>query len=155
MKKIALYVLLIFCPFLIYAQECNIRKEVDKYEDQTTFRTEYNGFIGGIKYLENGKVTYYLSLRCKGSTVSVNVKGVKVLLQNKQVLNFPNAEVDIEVDDEGGYEYSAFIPLNESQAKLLSIFEITDFRLYIYDWIYREDVSFDFLWNMKCLIKAE
>ncbi len=109
---------------------CNqIIIENDKFDGSNK---KYSPLLEDVSFMKtNGQI--YLSLKTTGSTPVVNSKGVIILLSNKQKINKPNAKVNVEVNNRGKYEYSSFITLTKTDIDLLSKYDITDFKLYIFE----------------------
>ena len=110
-----------------------IENVVDEFDGHKTYRTPLSKKCAIEKVIQKGVATYYLSLRSLGVSVSVHEKGVKIILSNKQILSFPNERIDVEVDEKGGFDYSAFIILTSANIQLLKKYKILKWRLYIYD----------------------
>lgn len=109
-----------------------ITKEIDKFENKTTYRTDLMEDISFTKVEDGNNTRIYMSLETRGSTLNVGVSGVKILLDNGDVLNF-NTDIDVKSGKGSGWVYRAFIPLDNETIDILTQHSITDFRLYIYD----------------------
>jgi hypothetical protein len=135
--------LIVFCLFSIksdlYSQISDstlcseIERKYDEFEKETTIQTPIGGIdCGLIKVISKRGTTYYLSLTAPGSTANVGIKGVKIILSNKQILSFPAAKIDVDVSN-GSYSYSAFITLPQDKLMLLKKFRVLKWKLYIYE----------------------
>ena len=155
MKKVFVLIIVLISTQSYSQGPCSITKKVDKFEDEVKYSTRFNKLIRGLKYVEGEEVSFYLSLTCYGSTLNVREQGVKILLENGQKLNFPDIEIDVELSESGNYEYSAFIPLNDENVKVLAESRITNYKLYIYEWEPDRKVTEDFIIDLKCLITAK
>ena len=109
-----------------------IGNSYDEFNKETTFNTPVQKECVLTKVVSKKSAVYYLSLTADGSTVNVNIKGVKIILSNKQVLSSPSEEIDVKVSD-NGYTYSAFIRLQPDKLSLLKKFKINKWQLYVYD----------------------
>jgi len=120
-------------PNEVYCNEIKIKK--DKFEDIETHITPFN--IDGISFLKsisNNKKDYFINIRVNGSTLNVGEKGVYILLENGKKILKPNEKIDVDVNKNStGWEYSAFINLNNEEITLLKSSRITDVKLFIYE----------------------
>jgi len=113
---------------------CNgITTKIDKFTGDTTYTTEVSEGTTFIKVKNGNKSVIYLSKNQPGNTLNVKEKGFYLLLKNGFKIEKPDAPIDVEANDSGGWVYNAFVILNENDLKLLTTNEITDDRLYIYD----------------------
>lgn len=103
------------------------------------------------KYIESGKVSYYLSLRTYGSTVNFGKTGVIILFDDETKMSKPTIEITVNYDTRG-FEYHAFIPLTETEVKSLTTKKIRKFRLYIYDHELRWFFAEKFTYYVKCVM---
>ena len=93
--KLFLIILACFFTSKSYAQVadssfCNrITKEYDEFENETTFRTPILKSCSLSKHISKKGTFYYLSLTAKGRTPNFNIKGVKIILSNNQIISFP------------------------------------------------------------------
>lgn len=131
-----------------------ITTSFDKFTNETKLTAHYKN-VDFLKITKNNVSRYYMSIRTSGSTVSVNEKGLIILLENGKRLEKPNATIDVDVNTTGygnAYLYSTFINLTESDIKILLTNKITDARLYIYDTDLKEsgEALTEYL---KCLTK--
>lgn len=108
-----------------YCAKIDVRK--DKFTGKTV---KYSPLLDPVSFTKDGG--YYLSLKTYGSTAVVDGTGVIIILSNGQKIK-KNTEIDVEVSDGGGFEYSAFIPLNKNDIALLSKYAVDDFKLYIFE----------------------
>jgi len=126
-----------------------IKVEEDKFSNKTTLRTGLLEGVSFTKIIDESGTRIYMSLGAYGSTLNVGISGVKVLLDNGDVLNF-DVKVDANSGKGSGWEYSAFILLNDQDIKVLTQHSITDFRLYIHDRTVKDGNKFKEL--LKCLV---
>ena len=117
------------------------KREVDEFTDEVIIRTpifDEQGLspIVVFKTIKNGKESYDMRLGTVGSTVSLNKTGVIVLFDDGTKWNKPDAEVDVDVSEQG-FDYNSYVRLDESDMALFSNKKVKKFRLYIYD----EEVS--------------
>ncbi|MDH5825814.1 hypothetical protein [Sphingobacterium faecium] len=105
-----------------------------------------------IKIIIKGVSSYYLSLNTHGSTYNVGDKGVIILFKDGTKLNKPLVDIDVSSSYGSGWEYSAFIKLNQSDLNLLKTKSINKFRLYIYDDSLTEEISNNFKEIVKEII---
>jgi hypothetical protein len=136
-----------------------IDKKIDEFTGEIKFTTpEYDRY--GIapmviqKYVNKGKITYYLSLTTYGNTVNVNEKGVFVLFTDGTKWS-RNSKVDVDVTDDAKFRSSAFIALTPADVTMFGLKKVKEFRLYIYDEpIFSEDAE-QFMTYLKCVKKAK
>ena len=142
-----------------------IIETVDQFNGQITehtpYTTQFGGFVSALKVVDGEDVNYYLSLNSNGQTLNVGEKGVTIICDNGSVMDWPDAKIEVEWKEYGGgysaWRYSAFIPLNDVEMRILSTTTIKAYRLYIYD----TDLSSaskrniknksDFMIQMSCL----
>jgi hypothetical protein len=113
-----------------------IEKQDDDFTSEIKFNTPYpdnksQALIVLYKHIKNGKPVYYLSLRTYGGTAVVDGIGATVLFSDGTKWSKP-IKIGVEAESDG-YEYSAFIPLNQTDLALLSSKKIKKYRLYIFD----------------------
>ena len=122
-----------------YAKEITIKK--DKFDDKTTWSSPFfnKGIaagskqpVGFVKVKQDGRTVTYLSLTQIGLSLSVNIKGVKILFADGDKIEFPDAEVDVEANTPN-WKYSTFIRISEEDLDKFTNKSIDSFRLYIYD----------------------
>ena len=126
-----------------------IKVEEDKFSNKTTLRTDLLEDVSFTKIIDENGTRIYMSLDAYGSTLNVGISGVKVLLDNGDVLNF-DVKVDANSGEGSRWKYSAFILLNDQDIKVLTQHSITDLRLYIYDRTVENGNKFKEL--LKCLV---
>lgn len=106
--------------------------DVDDFTDEKRIRTPYNGDVSITKIISNNQEIVYLSLNASGSTINVGEKGVIILMEDGSKLNFPDEKIDSKVG-KYGYDYSAFIRIDDETLSKLTNVPIDKWRLYIYD----------------------
>jgi len=103
------------------------------------------------KFLKKGKATlYYLSLRTSGSTLNINKNGVTVLFEDGTKWNKQQAKVNVDANS-NGYDYSAFIQLNDAELITFITKKIKKIRLYIYDENVKPSDADKFRLFVKCI----
>jgi hypothetical protein len=135
-----------------------IDKKVDEFTGEIKFTTPVQGRYGIApmiiqKYVNRGKVTYYLSLTTYGGGVNVNKKGVTVLFTDGTKW-IRNSDIDVDVSD-GKSRYSAFITLTPTDVTMFGLKKVKAFRLYIYDEAMFSDDAEQFMTYVKCVKKAK
>ena len=83
------------------------------------------------KFIED-RTRYYLSLSFVRTSISINEKGVMVLLANGEKIVWEGIEIDTEATPDG-IRYKGFVELDPSQMELISKYKITDFKLGIFE----------------------
>ena len=106
------------------------------------------------KVVIGSKEQYYLSLDTRGATLTVDKKGVKIILSNGQALDFPDAEISVDVAGGTGYTYSAFIAIDQATISLLQKYAVVKWRVYIYDGDQSKEHGAEFLEALNCLVKV-
>ena len=104
----------------------------DKFTNEVTYRSPLLEDLNFTKFVKNDNIVYYLSCNTIGSTVVVDGKGVILLLDNGEKIEWPEEKIDVKVRG-GNYVYSCFIRLSSEDIAKLQQNNISDFRLYIYD----------------------
>jgi hypothetical protein len=136
MKSILLLFSLI-C-FRLYAQtdlDCSkIQINIDKFSGDTIFTSPHKqGFID-LVYFEKIGGNIYMSLKGYGSSLSVDQRGVVILLANGVKIEKPLEKINVEANTTtSGWNYSAFIKLDKSDIEKMILSPITDFKLYVYE----------------------
>lgn len=136
-----------------------IKRKADDFTNEVKF---HNPIIVGrnispmilYKYIKDGKVDYYLNLIAYGSTVNVGETGVIILFDDGTKMNKPTVKISVDTD-EGGFEYSAYIPLTETEVKSLTMKNIKKFRLYIYDRDVGNGFGEKFANYVKCILEKK
>ncbi len=85
-----------------------------------------------IKTISQNAAIYHVDLMTQGSTLFVGWKGAVILFTDGTKMKKPDAEIDIEVSD-NGFRYSTIIELKMSDLKILSSKTIGKFRLNVFD----------------------
>ena len=106
-----------------------------------------------MKVIDRGETTIYLIVRVSGSTLNVGKEGLYILFEDGTKLIKPDAKIDVEVSSGSGYVYSAFVPLSQSEIKLLINKDITDKRTYLYDGTVDNESAKEIREYLKCLTK--
>lgn len=136
-----------------------IEKRTDDFTNEVTIN---NPIIEGrqissmilYKTVKSGKVSYSLSLRTYGSTVNVGETGVIILFDDGTKISKPTVKIDVDTDEKG-FEYSAYIPLTETEVKSLTTKKIKKFRLYIYDKEVSPGFAEKFTYYVKCVMEKK
>ena len=156
MKKL-LFFFLTTITFHVYAQNdsaaCSqITENYNEFESETTYRTPLSKNCSLTKIVKAKKVIYYLYLKATGYSASFAEKGVKIILSDKQILSFPDEEIDLKIDEDGSrYVYSAFIRLPIEKINLLKKYGVVKWKLYVYESGYSEDETTEFMAQVNCL----
>ena len=137
----------------------NISRKVDDFTDEITLNSP---FVDGrkissmiiYKRIQNGNITYNLSIRTIGSTVNVGESGVIILFEDGTKINKPEEEIDVD-SDENGFEYSAFITLSQSDLQTLKTKNIRKYRLYIYDEEINPGEANKFKAYVNCIVEQK
>jgi hypothetical protein len=103
------------------------------------------------KLVKSDIVTYYLSLKTYGRTVNIGERGVIILFDDGTRMSKPTVEIDIDIDEKG-FEYSAYIPLTETEVNSLTTKKIKKFRLYVYDEEVSPGFADKFRYYVKCVM---
>ncbi len=142
-------------PNEVFCEDIDMEK--DKFNGEVTYRTPFgNQGINLTKIKKNNVTNYYLSVSVDGSTLNVGTKGAYVLFDNGKKISRPNESIDVDSNIgtySSGWEYSAFIKLNQEDIKLLKNNKITDVKLYIYQNEVSKNTSIKIQQYMKCLTK--
>ena len=130
-----------------------LERTEDKFEGTVRISTPLMNWYRVDKYIEDGTTRIYLSIRGFGYTASVGEKGVIVLLEDGTKLEWPNEEIDCDINTDGpGFVYSAFIGLNDDEIDKLAASKISDSRLYIYDGLpIMKENALELMQQMGCI----
>lgn len=147
MKKYLLFLLsILFAPVVLAQVDEKIPDEWIKERYCGEITETIDKFTGETKYMARISLTtihkvvkgtskkIYLSLATIGSTPSKG-KGVIILLEGgKKITKEISTDVDVvTLGEYAEYQHSAFIPLASTDIDLLKKYNITDYRLYIFD----------------------
>lgn len=130
MGKFLLLAILSMVSFSVSAQ---VSREVDDFDGEVTIASPYGKTLHLTKVIsqQGGSIRYYLFLRTTGLTLNVREKGVIVLFSDGTKWS-RDTKIDVDSSD-SGWEYSAFIPIRQTELNMLCDKTISKFRLYIYD----------------------
>lgn len=135
-----------------------LEREIDDFTNEIKFSTPYpnrksQAVTVLYKHIKNSKTSYYLSLHVRGQTVVVNGVGATILFTDGTKWS-KNLKISVDADSDG-YDYNAFIPLNQADLTILATKKMKKFRLDIFD----EDVNIyqadKINYYIKCLKKAK
>ena len=137
-----------------------IKKEIDDFTGEVKFSSpytiaQYPELVRAVKIVENDTANYYIGLNAYGRTSSVGEKGVIILMDDGSKIEFPDAEIDIDVYSADIYRYSCFVALNADHLKKLSESTINKYRLYIYDKEIKRKYKIKYQEYFKCIQVAE
>jgi len=129
-------------------------RDIEIKEDKFTGVKKYNSPTDKHVFFIKEKDVIYLYLKSHGKTLNINPKGIIILLDDGSKIENNTSIIDVKTDGYGDYNYSVLFPLTADEIKKLSEHQITDYRLYVYDfkidvgegWFYRE--------YLKCLTKT-
>ena len=100
-----------------------IKVEKDKFTGETRYVALIGsiGIVSLVKTINKSIERYYIGLTAysKSSSPSIGKKGVIILLDNGQKINRPDEKIDVEVDKDADYVYSAFFKLSDNELALL------------------------------------
>lgn len=117
----------------------SIITEHDTFSDKITRRSPYTYSFGlplpvtFTQVIRGQDTTTYLSLQTTGSTFTTSRKGVVVLLNNGEKILRNNEEVDMRINSDARYEYSAFFRIDKDELKAIADNGVKAFKLYIYE----------------------
>ncbi len=146
-------------PFLVkgfsyttnYVKQYLVRK-VDEFTNEISISTplESNTSIFITKNIKKNIAFYYLNLSTIGRTLTYGGKGVKILFNDGTKWEKPYEKIYVNTTNGNGWQYSAFISLNQTDLNLFSNKVIKKFRLYIYDNYYLGDTE-KFVYYFKAI----
>jgi len=129
----------------------DIMEESDKFSDKVTYRTPSLDNISFTKITEDNSERYYLSCKTIGSTTIVDGKGVILLLESGEKIQWSDESISIRVNNNAQFEYSCFIRLTDENIETLKKNNVTDFRLYIFDHVVKDAEKYKEY--LKCITK--
>jgi len=120
-----------------------VTSSIDKITNKQTKITTHLPFKGTYALVESpvtymqtikdGDTTVYMSLQSYGTTLTVDGKGVILLLSDGTKMEWPDVKIDYAPHTGAYWKYTAFIELNKVEIERISKNEIEIIRLYIYD----------------------
>lgn len=127
----------------------------DKFTGKTTVYTDFRGPITFTKVIEGDYISYFMRLEVGGETLNTGEKGVFLILDDGEILTFPDESIDTKVNDSeygGRWIYTAFMSMDQNLIDKLSEHYVTDIRLYIYDSSPSETYAKQRRAKLKCLV---
>lgn len=159
MKKLILLVVILTAGLNSYGQiDSTVCNDLEKTFDEFTNTVYYSALVGKNrptfvhKSIHEKKTTYTLTFNVYGSTLNVGKKGLIILMENGEKLNFPEAKIDVEAG-KNGWDYSASVELSVLQVIYLAKNKISKYRLFIYDGFYDDKESAKLSSTIYCLFK--
>lgn len=128
-------------------------KNIETKTDKFTGVTSYNSPINEHIYFIKEKGVTYIYLLSHGKTPTIGGSGVIILLDNGSKIENKEAKIDIKYDGNGYYDYSTLFILKDDEIKKLSDNQITDYRLYVYEFQIDKGKGWFFKEYLKCLTK--
>jgi len=121
--------------------QCAIKKTVDKFNGETTFRTPILKpgssvvqpvFFTKVLKADGSVLGYFMSLTAYGSIPIVDGEGAIILFTDGNKEEYPTRKVDVEVSG-GSYEYSVFMSVREIMMEIYTDRAIDAFKLHIFE----------------------
>lgn len=154
-NTLILFIFFVLLYTTSYSQtNCEIKKEVDKFEGTIRFRTDDFKWCSFTKVVKSSDTLYYVYLTAEGMTANYLKRGVIILFTDGSKIEKNDAEVDCKYRAGTMYDYSAFIRLTEDDLNQLTTKTMSAFRLYIYDRGFGEKKALKLAESLKCLIKS-
>ncbi len=151
MKKLLVFVSILFFKFG-FSQDCpGVRKEIDKFQNTTSYIADPVHFATFIKKINGKDTAYILSMHTKGTTANVGKKGLYIIFSDGKRIDRPETVIELTLG-EGAYYYYATIKLTKAELEILRTSFITDWRLYIYDGIALVDYSKGLTESVQCIL---
>ena len=158
LKLLLGFTLLLSVPALSQISDTSIcstiTREYNEFDKEITLRTSLLKNCSLTKIINTKGAVYYLSLEATGSTAKVKVKGVKIILSNRQTLSFASEKIDVDVSDDG-YKYSAFIRLTADKLVLFKKYGVLKWQLFIFDEEQSENDMNDFKSLVNCIVSMK
>lgn len=126
-------------------------KEIETKNDKFTGLTKYNSPIDEHVFFIKEKGITYIYLLSHSKSLTVGGNGVIILLDDGSKIENKEAKIDVKYDGNGYYDYSTLFVLNDDQIKKLIENQITDYRLYVYDFKIDKAKGWFFKQYLKCL----
>jgi len=105
-------------------------KQLETYGEQvdgeTRVASPYEDGISFVKIIEQNSGIVYLDVSIADTALTATGKGLSLTLENGKKFLKPNAEMDVEVNDDGSYRYSVFVRLTTEDIKVLAGSNIKD-----------------------------
>ena len=128
-------------------------KEIETKIDKFTSITSYNSPIKEhVSFIKEKGITY-IYLLSHGKTPTVGGTGIIVLLDDGSKIENKEAKIDVKYTGDGYYDYSTLFSLKDDEIKKLSENQITDYRLYIYEFQIDKGKGWILKEYLKCLNK--
>ena len=152
--KLVLLTELELLPFNeIYCQE--FIERYDKFEGIKSIYTSLDDFIYFTKRIDkDDDELLFMNFNISGSITNFLKKGVKIIFDDGEMLDYPQAEIDVSVSrkDYRDYDVSATLIMNNELVNKMRANLITDFRLYIYDSSPSKEYAQKIQAKFNCLI---
>ena len=155
MKRLLAFLLILLFFKFGFSQDCpGVRKEIDKFQNTTSYIADPVHFATFIKRINGKDTAYILSMHTKGTTANVGKQGLYIIFSDGKRIDRPETEVNLTLG-EGAYYYYATIKLTKAELEILGTSFITDWRLYIYDGIALEDYSKRLTECIQCILSIK
>lgn len=123
----------------------------DKFNGNEISIPPISGGVAFMKVKRGNDISIYLSIINIGNSVSVDKSGVIVLFDDGSKFEKKEEKVDVRVNEKAEYEYNSLIKLTEDDLVMFLNKNITDTRLYIYDFSLNKEQSFNAKEYLKCI----
>ena len=119
-------------------------KTYDEFDDRTTWRSPLLKNISFTKVKgSDGVFRTYVNIRAVGSTLNVGKKGLTVIFEDGSRFERPAAKIDAKAGSGSGWNYSAFVSVDEEDLNLFATKKVKAYKLYIYKGaLYGKDALF-------------
>jgi hypothetical protein len=115
-------------------------KNIVSTNDMFTGELDYASPFGSVEFYkiikENGARTQ-VTLKSQGTTLTLNAKGVIILLENGNRIERPEAKIEVTkikaLDGSDAYLYTSVLNLTENDIKLMTENKMTKYRLFRHD----------------------
>ena len=137
----------------IFCQE--FIQNYDKFEGVKRVYTSYDDSIYFVKRIDkDDDELYFMNFNIGASTPNFLKKGVKLIFDDGDMLDYPQVEIDVSVSkrDYRDYDVSATIIMDNPLIEKMRTNLITDYRLYIYDGSPSQNYSQKIQATFNCLM---
>ena len=132
-------------------------EDYDKFEKQSSVYTGFEDPILFTKIVKEktNQTTFFLRLRSSSSTPQALVKGVKLIFEDGEMMDYPEITVDYKVSERKYVDFDvvAIFRMDDELIKKMLEYRLTDYRLYINDGALSEIQGKETKEKLRCLVE--
>ena len=135
----------------------DFKVDYDKFEKKSSVYTGLEDPVLFTKIVreKTNQTTFFLRLRSSSSTPQALVKGVKLIFEDGDIIDYPEIEVDYKVSQRkyADFDVVAIFRMDDELIKKMLEYRLTDYRLYINDGALSEIQGKETKEKLRCLFE--